>query len=318
MSFPPQSPMPQQPGFSQSQAGRQAPGRRRIGGLVLWAVIAMLIGAAITQGPAEVSRWQLAAAIKQREEGNKEAAYEELATAIKGFPARPELILLRAEWELDDGEKEKALADIDKCLEKAGNELVWLQVHSLFLQNCGEFQKAVEDWKKIEKFSKRSGSPPRASALNGLAYAQALANIDLDEALTKINEALDLAPNEPALLDTRGFVLYRRGEYEEALRDMDRAVKGMDEAADVVRRKIGDGIAKSASKVMADATPRTLQEVKPVNNLRELYEREVRSSAVGHYHRALVLAALNRKEEADKELVVARELIGKEPDETLF
>jgi hypothetical protein len=67
-----------------------------------------------------------------------------------------------------------------------------------------------------------------------------------------------------------------------------------------------------------EATPRTLQEIKPARSLRSLFEREMRSAAVGHYHRALVLAALDRKQEADNDLAVARELIGREPDETLF
>jgi hypothetical protein len=39
---------------------------------------------------------------------------------------------------------------------------------------------------------------------------------------------------------------------------------------------------------------------------------------VGHYHRSLVLQALGRKDEADKDWEIARQLIGREPDETLF
>ena len=326
MSFPPQLQPQQQSGSSQSPTGQQAPKRRRIAGLVWLVLLAMIISTAITQGPREVGRWHLAKAIKLRGEGDNEGAYQELAAAIKGLPDRPELVLQRAEWEIDDGDKEKALADIDKCLEKAGNELQWLQVHSLFLQNSGEFKRAVEDWKKIEKFSKRSGSPPRASALNGLAYAQALANDELDEALANVNQALELKPNEAALLDTRGFVLYRRGEYEEALKDMDGAVKGMDEAVDVIRRKVGvDLLAKPISIQVSGANPRTLEEAKPIEipprtlaEWKRLYERETRSSAVGHYHRALVLSALDRKDEAEKDMAVARELIEKEPDEMLF
>jgi tetratricopeptide (TPR) repeat protein len=319
MSFPPQSQVPQQQDFAQSLKDAQQPKRRRIAGIVWLVVLAMIVSTAITQGPREVGRWHLAKAIKLRGEGEKEAAYQELAAAMKGLPDRPELVLQRAEWEIDDGEKEKALADIDKCLEKAGNELQWMQVHSLFLQNSGEFKRGVEDWKKIEKFSKRSGSPPRASALNGLAYAQALANVELDEALANINQALELASNEPALLDTRGFIFYRRGEHEESLKDMDRAVKGMDEYVDAVRRKYGeDAVAKPVGKIMVDSKPRTLRELQPEPSARSRYETAVRSAAVGHYHRALVLAALDRKEEAEKDMGVARELIGKEPDEMLF
>src|SRR5262245_10067609 len=319
MNFPPQSQIPQQQGFSQSPSGAQPSRRRQIFGLVWLVVMAMIISTAITQGPREVGRWHLAKAIKLRGQGDKEGAYQELAAAIKGLPDRPELVLRRAEWEIDDGDKEKALADIDKCLEKAGNELLWMQVHSLFLQNSGEFKRAVEDWKKIEKFSKRSGSPPRASALNGLAYAQALANVELDDALANVNKALDLAPNEPAVLDTRGFVLYRRGENEEALKEMDRAVKGMDEHVDAIRRKYGeDAVAKPVSKIMADSRPRTLHELEPEPSARSGYEAAVRSAAVGHYHRALVLAALDHKGEAAKDMAVARKLIEKEPDEMLF
>jgi hypothetical protein len=43
-----------------------------------------------------------------------------------------------------------------------------------------------------------------------------------------------------------------------------------------------------------------------------------RAAAAMHYHRSLALAALDRKEEADKDLAVARQLIGREPDESLF
>src|ERR1051326_4530127 len=144
MSFPPQ---PQQPAYLQSPKVPPSTGRRRIGGWVWLFLLAILGGTAITQAPLEVGRWHLAKAIKLRKEGEKDAAYQEVTAAIKGSPTSPELVLQRAEWEIDDGEKDKALADIDKSLEIAGNELVWLQVHSLFLQNCGEFKRAVEDWK---------------------------------------------------------------------------------------------------------------------------------------------------------------------------
>src|SRR5262249_49530663 len=109
MSFPPQSQVPQQQGFTQSPSDAQKPRRRRIAGILWLVVLAMMISTAITQGPREVGRWHLAKAIKLRGEGDKEGAYEELAAAIKGLPDRPELVLRRAEWEIDDGDKEKAL-----------------------------------------------------------------------------------------------------------------------------------------------------------------------------------------------------------------
>jgi len=42
------------------------------------------------------------------------------------------------------------------------------------------------------------------------------------------------------------------------------------------------------------------------------------AAAVGHYHRFLVLGALDRKDDAKKDWEIARQLIGREQDETLF
>ncbi len=67
-----------------------------------------------------------------------------------------------------------------------------------------------------------------ANSLNTLAYARATALRELDEALVDINEALTYAPQDPSLRDTRGWVLYQLGKYEEALADADFAVKELE------------------------------------------------------------------------------------------
>ncbi|MDX1927391.1 MAG: hypothetical protein SFV81_12795 [Pirellulaceae bacterium] len=67
-----------------------------------------------------------------------------------------------------------------------------------------------------------------ANNLNSLAYARALAKVELDQALIDIDEALRYHPNEPALRDTRAWVYYQLGRYEEALADADFSVKAQD------------------------------------------------------------------------------------------
>ncbi len=67
-----------------------------------------------------------------------------------------------------------------------------------------------------------------ANNLNSLAYARAVALRELDEALVDINEALTYAPQNPSYRDTRGWVLYQLGKYEEALVDADFAVTEME------------------------------------------------------------------------------------------
>jgi tetratricopeptide (TPR) repeat protein len=60
-------------------------------------------------------------------------------------------------------------------------------------------------------------------ALNALGYSLANRTERYDEAHELIARALALQPNEPAILDSMGWVLYRQGSYEEALEYLSRA-----------------------------------------------------------------------------------------------
>jgi len=65
--------------------------------------------------------------------------------------------------------------------------------------------------------------PDNATALNALGYTLANRTTRYDEAYELIKQALALQPEEPAILDSMGWVLYRRGDYEEALIFLNRA-----------------------------------------------------------------------------------------------
>jgi tetratricopeptide (TPR) repeat protein len=65
--------------------------------------------------------------------------------------------------------------------------------------------------------------PDNATALNALGYTLADRTQRLDEAEQLITRALALQPDEPAILDSMGWVLFRQGKYEEALVYLKRA-----------------------------------------------------------------------------------------------
>jgi tetratricopeptide (TPR) repeat protein len=58
--------------------------------------------------------------------------------------------------------------------------------------------------------------PKEAGAYNNLAWVYANQAKNLDEALALAQKALEIRPNNAALLDTLGFVHYQRGEYPKA------------------------------------------------------------------------------------------------------
>jgi tetratricopeptide (TPR) repeat protein len=59
-------------------------------------------------------------------------------------------------------------------------------------------------------------------ALNNLAYL--LAREDPDAALAYAKKAAEIAPDDPAVLDTLGWVYYRKGFYRQALSNLQNAV----------------------------------------------------------------------------------------------
>ena len=61
-----------------------------------------------------------------------------------------------------------------------------------------------------------SDDPDNASALNALGYTLADHNFRIDEALVYIKRALEIRPDDPAVIDSMGWVQFRLGNFFEA------------------------------------------------------------------------------------------------------
>lgn len=66
-------------------------------------------------------------------------------------------------------------------------------------------------------------NPEHAHALNALGYSWAERNIRLREAQELINKALAQMPDDPFIMDSLGWVLYRQGNLAEALKTLEKA-----------------------------------------------------------------------------------------------
>lgn len=268
--------------------------------------------------PGEISGWYLASALRNRDQNNSAEAYRRLEQANYWTPDRPLLLLQRAEWELADGKNEEALADCEKMLAATKGNYSWLTIHANFLQHAGKFTEAVEDWKRIDQLSLRSGNPNRAIALNGIAYARALAKSDLEEALKNANEALDLAPDASSILDTRGFIRVLLGDSEGALEDLNKALLVAD--GEVAKASIiADKHAMPVSyRRVVDKLPKRYAELLPPTDQESEKAQKAFTAAVMHYHRSLAFDALGQQQAAAKDRAMVKVLIGRDPDETLF
>lgn len=131
--------------------------------------------------------------------------------------------------------------------------------------------------------------------LNNLAYFRALAGIDLDQALVDINRGLESKPDSPGMRDTRGWVLFQMGNPLLALEDADFAVAAITPPTDA------NWFDRSLSWLEEQMlTQRQPQESNKVLTRREAGEQLwIRGTLF--LHRAKILEALGRTEEAERD-----------------
>jgi tetratricopeptide (TPR) repeat protein len=82
-------------------------------------------------------------------------------------------------------------------------------------------------------------NPDQPQVLNYLGYSMVEKGINLDEALSMIERAVEARPDSGYIIDSLGWVLYRLGRYDEAVEPMEKAVEI--EAVDpIVNDHLGD------------------------------------------------------------------------------
>jgi tetratricopeptide (TPR) repeat protein len=131
-------------------------------------------------------------------------------------------------------------------------------------------------------------------ALNLRAYTHALAEDDIAGALENIEEAFSILGQESysAFLDTRAYLKYLHGDYDDGLQDAEAAVDLYDSERLVQRASY-----RQRAQSYLDKTPLEYED-------RRLDE----AMAVLYQHRGLLYEALERLDEADKDFVRAKQL----------
>ncbi len=97
-------------------------------------------------------------------------------------------------------------------------------------------------------------NPQNAMALNNYAYYLAIEGGDLDKAENMSRKAVFDQPENPTYLDTLAWILYLKGEYEEALEIQNKAVENMtpdDESAAEFWDHFGDILYRNGQKEKA-------------------------------------------------------------------
>jgi tetratricopeptide (TPR) repeat protein len=274
---------------------------RRASRLAILALVMVVLGPVLWRWwPTEVARWYGAIARERQIEGDMQAAEQALLTALRWNPESAALHRQRGDLGIDSREYDRAVADYTRAIDLDPTDPMNFVQRSVALQHQKRHDEAIRDWQRVEALVKDQGQQQAASVLNGLAYARALGNTELDRALGEVNQALQFggrdAESRAAMLDTRGYIQYLRGEHQAARQDLDRAVESIELLI----------AARANRKSYAD--PRQYEQDS------KLLQQH---AAVMRYHRALVLRELGESELADQDLQQVRRW-GHEPSDDLF
>ena len=110
-----------------------------------------------------------------------------------------------------------------------------------------QYRDAAERW------------PDSPMSLNALGYTLADRTDEYREAEKLIRKALEYDPESPAIIDSLGWVLFKQGEYEAALEELQRAYERLDDhevAAHIVETLVALDRRDDALEVLVDAESR--------------------------------------------------------------
>ncbi|MEX0595093.1 MAG: tetratricopeptide repeat protein, partial [Candidatus Paceibacterota bacterium] len=108
---------------------------------------------------------------------------------------------------------------LPQLLEKFPNEQMLMLEYAVVLQELNQDQECLQILDQL-----LAVNPNHQEALNFIAYTYAEAGIQLDLAHRYVDQALKFDPQNPYFIDTKAWVFYKQGKYQEALEQMDRAL----------------------------------------------------------------------------------------------
>jgi tetratricopeptide (TPR) repeat protein len=176
----------------------------------------------VIAGPNAVVSQRRASGI-MAEQGDPEEALQHLEEFGERHPGYAiDMLQARAQLLASLERYPEALEVYDRVMEyRPDSESVVLGKAELLLR-MGRVEDAIDQYRAAVK-----RWPDSAMSLNALGYTLADRTDRYREARRLIKKALELEPDSPAIIDSWGWVLYRQGEYEEALQELERAYEGL-------------------------------------------------------------------------------------------
>jgi len=162
---------------------------------------------------------QIRMARLEAQAGKVKAARERLRKVRLAHPGEAQrMFLVEGEILSQIDWNEEAFKLYSEYLENQPDDIEILYARALVAERLDRLDQAEQDFKKVLEID-----PDNARALNALGYTLADRTDRYQEALGYIQRALAQTPDDPAVIDSMGWVMYRLGRLQEARDYLQRA-----------------------------------------------------------------------------------------------
>jgi len=188
--------------------------------------------------------------------------------AAKNSQQRIQLVLAEAQLLRDANQPKAAFDLVGQALDRAPNNPDLLYDYAMLAEKIERVDVLESSLRKLIEIR-----PENAHAYNALGYSLADRNQRLAEAQELIEKALKLAPDDFFIIDSMGWVLYRRGQLKDSLAYLRRAYAGRPDAE--IAAHLGEvlwalGERSEAERVWGDAAKESPDNETLTNTIKRL------------------------------------------------
>ncbi len=178
--------------------------------------------------------------------GNMEEARATLAEYRDIYPLEnTRLLLLESELLVEASHFAAAHRLLTQALAEDPSNTALLYARAMVSEKRANLAAMEADLRQILALDEKN-----ATAMNALGYVLADRTDRLPEASALLTQALSLKPNDPAILDSMGWLEYKRGNFKQAVDYLERAWDGMRDPE--VAAHLGEALWHSGNKERAE------------------------------------------------------------------
>lgn len=184
------------------------------------------------------SRYYVNAALQRvlllNELGRNAESEKVLQQAMHDMPDNDELYYIAGLFAFEEKQYDKAVDYLEKAVNNNPKNIQYLLQLGMFLEKEGKQGEAIECMRRVLE-----QEPESAPALNYIGYTYADQGRNLDEAEKLILKAMEISPGDGYIVDSLGWVYYKKGQYGLALEYLTKALE-MQDTDPVIYEHLGD------------------------------------------------------------------------------